>query len=72
MTTLTPGEVGGVLEAALAEEPRIAAASAYVFGTNFQSRGRRFRENALIHGMLHTLGPRETPPSSAEISRPGG
>ena len=30
---------------------------------------RGVRENALIHEMLHTLGLRENPPSSAEISR---
>jgi hypothetical protein len=44
-------------------------AALFVCGTNFQSRGRSFRENALIHEMLHTLGLRENPPSSAEISR---
>jgi hypothetical protein len=40
-----------------------------VCGTGFATRGRTFRENALIHEMLHTLGLRENPPSSAEISR---
>jgi hypothetical protein len=44
-------------------------AAVFVCGTNFHSRGRTFRENALIHEMLHTLGLRENPPSSAEISR---
>ena len=44
-------------------------AAVFVCGTNFQSRGRTFREIALIHEMLHTLGLRENPPSSAEISR---
>ena len=49
-------------------------AAVFVGGTNFQTRGRTFRENALIHEMLHTLGLRESPPggdspSSAEISR---
>ena len=46
-----------------------AGAAVFVCGTNFQTRGRGFRENALIHEMLHTLGLRENPPSSAEISR---
>ncbi len=44
-------------------------AAVFVCGTSFASRGRSFRENALIHEMLHTLGLRENPPSSAEISR---
>ncbi len=49
-------------------------AAVFVCGTNFQTRGRDFRENALIHEMLHTLGLRENPPggdspTSAEISR---
>jgi hypothetical protein len=49
-------------------------AAVFVCGTNFASRGRTFRENALIHEMLHTLGLRENPPgadspTSAEISR---
>ena len=44
-------------------------AAVFVCGTNFQTRGRTFRENALIHEMLHSLGLRENPPSSAEISR---
>jgi hypothetical protein len=44
-------------------------AAVFVCGTNFRTRGRTFRENALIHEMLHTLGLRENPPSSAEISR---
>jgi hypothetical protein len=44
-------------------------AAVFVCGANFQSRGRTFRENALIHEMLHTLGLRENPPSSAAITR---
>jgi hypothetical protein len=44
-------------------------AAVFVCGTSFATRGRSFRENALIHEMLHTLGLRENPPSSAEISR---
>jgi predicted nucleotidyltransferase len=41
MTTLTPGEVGAALEAALAEEPRIDAVSAYVFGSVAEGRAHR-------------------------------
>ena len=41
MTTLTPGEVGAALEAVLAEERRIAAASAYVFGSVAEGRAHR-------------------------------
>ncbi len=49
-------------------------AAVFVCGTSFASRGRTFRENALIHEMLHTLGLRENPPggdspTSADISR---
>lgn len=44
-------------------------AAVFVCGTNFQTQSRGSRENALIHEMLHTLGLRENPPSSAEISR---
>ncbi len=44
-------------------------AAVFVCGTSFTSRGRGFRENALIHEMLHTLGLRENTLSSAEISR---
>jgi hypothetical protein len=47
----------------------VDGAAVFVCGTSFASRGRTFRENALIHEMLHTLGLRENPPSSAEISR---
>ncbi len=48
-------------------------AAVFVCGTNFATRGRTFRENALIHEMLHTLGLRENPrggepPTSADIS----
>ena len=41
MTPLTPGEIGAALEAVLAEEPRIAAASAYVFGSVAEGRAHR-------------------------------
>jgi hypothetical protein len=44
-------------------------AAVFVCGTNFETQSRGARENALIHEMLHTLGLRENPPSSAEISR---
>ncbi|HUL78522.1 MAG TPA: hypothetical protein VL691_14760 [Vicinamibacteria bacterium] len=44
-------------------------AAVFVCGTSFQRLGRGARANALIHEMLHTLGLRENPPSSAEISR---
>jgi hypothetical protein len=49
-------------------------AAVFVCGTSFATRGRTFRENALIHEMLHTLGLREEPrgggsQTSAEISR---
>jgi hypothetical protein len=44
-------------------------AAVFVCGTGFQKLGRGARANALIHEMLHTLGLRENPPSSAEITR---
>jgi len=44
-------------------------AAVFVCGTSFRTLGRGARANALIHEMLHTLGLREGPPSSAEISR---
>jgi len=44
-------------------------AAVFVCGTSFQTQSRAARENAFIHEMLHTLGLRENPPSSAEISR---
>lgn len=44
-------------------------AAIFVCGTSFQKLGRGARANALIHEMLHTLGLRENPPSSAEITR---
>ena len=44
-------------------------AAVFVCGTSFRTLSRTLRENALIHEMLHTLGLRENPPSSAEISR---
>jgi hypothetical protein len=44
-------------------------AAVFVCGTSFHTLGPSARANALIHEMLHTLGLRENPPSSAEISR---
>jgi hypothetical protein len=44
-------------------------AAVFVCGRSFQRLGRGARACALIHEMLHTLGLRENPPSSAEISR---
>ena len=41
----------------------------FVCGTGFRKLGPGARANALIHEMLHTLGLRENPPSSAEITR---
>lgn len=41
MTTLTPSQVAEALLAALAEEPRIAVASAYVFGSVAEGRAHR-------------------------------
>lgn len=44
-------------------------AAVFVCGTSFRKLGPDARANALIHEMLHTLGLRENPPSSAEITR---
>jgi hypothetical protein len=44
-------------------------AAVFVCGTSFRRLSRGARANALIHEMLHTLGLRENPPSSAEITR---
>jgi hypothetical protein len=44
-------------------------AAIFVCGASFQRLGRGARANALIHEMLHTLGLRENPPSSREITR---
>jgi hypothetical protein len=41
----------------------------FVCGRNFHSERPSRRATALIHEMLHTLGLRENPPSSAEITR---
>jgi hypothetical protein len=47
----------------------VDGAAVFVCGTAFHTLGPGARANALIHEMLHTLGLRENPPSSAEISR---
>jgi hypothetical protein len=44
-------------------------AAVFVCGTAFRTQPRGLRQNAFIHEMLHTLGLRENPPSSAEITR---
>ena len=44
-------------------------AAVFVCETSFRKLGPGARANALIHEMLHTLGLRENPPSSAEITR---
>jgi hypothetical protein len=44
-------------------------AAVFVCGTSFRRLSHGARANALIHEMLHTLGLRENPPSSAEITR---
>jgi hypothetical protein len=44
-------------------------AAVFVCETSFRTLSRGARATALIHEMLHTLGLRENPPSSAEISR---
>jgi len=44
-------------------------AAVFVCATSFRTLSRGARANALIHEMLHTLGLRENPPSSAEITR---
>ena len=47
----------------------VDGAAVFVCGTAFHTLGPGTRANALIHEMLHTLGLRENPPSSAEITR---
>jgi hypothetical protein len=47
----------------------VDGAAVFVCGRNFHSQKPSRREHALIHEMLHTLGLRENPPSSAEITR---
>lgn len=44
-------------------------AAVFVCGTSYHRLTSGARANALIHEMLHTLGLRENPPSSAEIAR---
>lgn len=44
-------------------------AAVFVCSSNFRSQPRGLREIAFIHEMLHTLGLRENPPSSREITR---
>jgi hypothetical protein len=44
-------------------------AAVFICETSFRRLGPGARANALIHEMLHTLGLRENPPSSAEITR---
>jgi len=44
-------------------------AAVFVCGNGFRALSPGGRANALIHEMLHTLGLRENPPSSAEITR---
>jgi hypothetical protein len=44
-------------------------AAVFVCETSFRTLSRGARATALIHEMLHTLGLRENPPSSAEITR---
>jgi hypothetical protein len=46
-----------------------AGAVVFVCGHNFRRGTRGYRETALIHEMLHTLGVRENPPTPAEITR---
>ena len=41
----------------------------FICGNNFRRGSRGYRETAIIHEMLHTLGVRENPPSPAEITR---
>ena len=47
----------------------VDGAAVFVCGRNFRRQKPPRREIALIHEMLHTLGVRENPPSSAEITR---
>ena len=44
-------------------------AAVFVCGTSFRTLGQGAQASALIHEMLHTLGLRENPPSSREITR---
>jgi hypothetical protein len=44
-------------------------AAVFICGRSFRKLSPGARANALIHEMLHTLGVRENPPSSAEITR---
>jgi len=53
----------------LLDDFTVDGAAVFVCGTSFQTLARGARANALIHEMLHTLGLRENPPSSAEITR---
>jgi hypothetical protein len=43
-------------------------AAVFICGRNFHNESRPRQEISLIHEMLHTLGVRENPPSSAEIT----
>jgi predicted nucleotidyltransferase len=54
MTTLTPSRVAKALEGALAEEPRIAVCSAYVFGS--VAEGRAHRESDVDVAVLLVRG----------------
>jgi hypothetical protein len=47
----------------------VDGAAVFVCGRNFRGEKPSRREIALIHEMLHTLGVRENPPTSAEITR---
>lgn len=47
----------------------VDGAAVFVCGRTFRREKPTRREIALIHEMLHTLGVRENPPSSAEITR---
>jgi hypothetical protein len=40
----------------------------YICGGSFRDQAAGLRENTLIHEMLHTLGLRENPPTSAQIN----
>jgi predicted nucleotidyltransferase len=61
MTPLTPGHVAEALPSALDEEPRVAVASAYLFGS--VAEGRVHRESDVDVALLL---PREALPSAAE------
>jgi hypothetical protein len=47
----------------------VDGAAVFVCGRNFHNESRSRQQTTLIHEMLHTLGVRENPPSSAEITR---